>query len=622
MLASVLFFTSSWSQGRTVTGTVMDEKNSPLSGATVTAKGTTVSTSTNAEGAFKLQVSAATKTLVISFVGMQTKEVSTGSGSGISIALTANASTLNDVVVVGYGRMKKSDMSSAVLTISSADIEKTVNTTLDQALQGKSPNVYVSQSSGAPGAGASVIIRGVSTVTGNSQPLYVIDGVQIRPSMSRGGAYQTGGGGAANELAGLNPEDIESMSVLMGPAATSIYGAAGANGVLVITTKQGKSGATRVNVTSAQTIQTRPRELPVMDLQQWAKYRLKMQQYGLVGYNPPEIMDPSLLGAGTNWQNELFRNTLMQKYSLSLSGGSEKSTFYISGDYLTQNGVAVGSGFNRGSIRMNLINTVNQWLKFNTNLNSFVTKEKVNTYQANIINMALQQNPSIPVKTPNGSFGGPATPQEAQYAITNPIAIAQLNNNYNTSFGVIGGLSMDVTPLKGLVWHTEANGNYTFANYYSFNPSYSLGAYYTNPNTTGSRSASNNYWISLNTRVQYDHTIGKHSMSAMLGHEAQYYAYQSLSASGTRFSTNSIQELSVADPLSAPGTSDRGNGANESYFSRLNYTYNDRYIAQFVVRRDGSSNFGPANRFGTFPAASLAWKISDEKFMQGMHFIN
>src|SRR4051794_5765263 len=576
-LAFILLFSVSLSaqnsDTKTITGRVTSlRSDSAVADASVLIKGTSNAVTTGSSGEFKIQAHPG-DVLVVSFVGYKTKEVKVGENDkNLNIALSEDQSALQDVVVVGYGKMKKTDMSSAVLTISSADIEKTVNTTLDQALQGKSPNVYVSQNSGAPGAGASVIIRGISTVTGNYQPLYVVDGVQIRPSLPRGGAYQTGSGGAGNELAGLNPEDIASISVLEGPAATSIYGAAGANGVLVITTKQGKAGATKVNVTGLQTLQERPKDLPVMDLQQWATYRLKMQQYGQVGFNPPEIGDPSILGAGTDWQHELFRNTLMQKYSLSLSGGNERSTFYISGDYLDQNGVAAGSGFKRGSIRLNLINTVNKWLKFNTNLNSFVTKENVNTFQANIINMALQQNPSIPAKNPNGTYGGPASPQEAQYAITNPLAVAELNNNYNTSFGVIGSLNMDVTPLKGLLWHSEVNGNYTFGNNYSFNPSYNLGQYYTNPNTTGSRGSNNNYWLSFNTRVQYDYAIKQHSISAMVGHEAIHYAYESLSASGTHYSTNSVQELSVANLLSPPGTTGRGDGASESYFARLNYT--------------------------------------------------
>ncbi len=608
---------------KTVTGRVIASRSdSAVAEASILVKGTSNAVVANSAGEFSISAHPG-DVLVVSFVGYKSREIKVGENDrGLNIVLTEDQSSLQDVVVVGYGRMKKSDLSSAVHTISNADIEKTVNTTLDQALQGKSPNVYVSQSSGAPGAGASVIIRGVSTVTGNYQPLYVIDGVQIRPSTSRGGAYQTSSGGPGNQLAGLNPEDIESISVLSGPAATSIYGSAGANGVLVITTKQGKAGATKVNVTSQQTIQERPRELPVMNLKEYAVYLGKLQTYGLVGFLAPEMRDPSLLGEGTNWQNELFRNTLMQKYSLSLSGGSEKSTFYVSGDYLSQDGVAVGSGFQRGSIRLNLINTVNKWLKFNTNLNSFATKEKVNTYQSNIISLALQQNPTIPAKNPNGTYGGPATLQEAQYATTNPLAVAELNNNYNTSFGIIGGLNMDITPAKGLVWHNEVNGNYSFGNNYSFNPSYTLGRYYTNPNTTGSRGSSNNYWLSFQTRLQYDYSVNKHNFAAMVGHENQYYAYQNLSASGTRYSTNSVEELSVADPLSPPGTSGRGDGSQESYFSRINYSYDNKYIAQFVFRRDGSSNFGPANKFGNFPAASVAWKISDEKFMKGLPFIN
>jgi len=244
----------------------------------------------------------------------------------------------------------------------------------------------------------------------------------------------------------------------------------------------------------------------------------------------------------------------------------------------------------------------------------------VNVFQGNIVNIALGQNPTIPVKNPDGTFGGPSA-AEAQYSNTNPLALAELDNNYNKSFGVIGGLNVDITPFKGLMWHTEVNGNYTFTDNYSFDPSYTIGSY-TNPNTTGSRAANNNWWASLNTRLQYDWKIQKHYMSVMAGHEAQEYAYESLSANGQGYTTNTIQELSVASSVISNPTSSRGDGSQESYFARANYAYDNKYIAQFVVRRDGSSNFGPANRFGTFPAASVAWKISDEKFMQGIPWLN
>lgn len=602
-----------------ITGKVADKTSGAVvPGATVTVKGTKNSVQADVNGVFTI-TAAPGETLVISNVGYAPKEVKVGSSTTVSVVLNTNYGSMDDVVVVGYGKMKKSDLSSAVGTISTAELEKTVNITLDEALQGKAPNVYVAQTSGEPGAGASVIIRGVSTVTGNYQPLYVIDGVQVRPSLPTGGAYNSTPT-LGNELQGLNPDDIENISVLEGPAATSIYGAAGANGVVMITTKQGKMGLTRVSASELESLQERPKDQPVMDLKEYALYIQKLQNLGLVGAEPSELSDPSILGPGTNWQNTLFTPVWLQKHSLGVSGGSDKSTFYLSADYLNQNGVAVGSGFQRGSIRMNLTNQANKWLKISTNLAGFGTKEKVNVFQGNIVNLALGQNPTIPAKNPDGTFGGP-TAAQAQYTNTNPLAIAEIDNNYNTSFGVIGGINVDITPYKGLVWHTELNGNYTFGFQYTFNPSYQFGAL-VDPTTMGSRGSSNNYWASLNTRLQYDWKIQKHVFSAMVGHEAQEYAYQSLYANGQDYSTNTIQELSVASAVVNLPTSGRGDGSQESYFTRLNYTFDNKYILQAVVRRDGSSNFGPNNRFGTFPAVSAAWKISDEKFMQGIQWLN
>jgi len=602
-----------------ITGKItVQSTGSAVPGASVTVKGTRNSVQADADGNFTISA-ATSETLLITNVGFVRKEVKVGSSSTLNIQLTQDYNNLNDVVVVGYGRMRKSDMSAAVGTISSTDLDRTVNVTLDDALQGKAPNVYVSQTSGQPGAGASVIIRGISTVTGNYQPLYVIDGVQIRPSLPTGGAYNSTPT-IANELQGLNPDDVENISVLEGPAATSIYGAAGANGVIMITTKQGKAGTTRVQATELQSLQTRPKDQPVMNLRQYAVYVQKLENLGLVPAEPNELSDPSLLGPGTDWQHALFQNTWLQKHGLGVSGGTDRTTFYLSGEYTNQNGIALGSGFQRGSLRLNLANQANKWLKISTNLNVFGTKEKVNIFQANIVNIALSQNPTIPVKNPDGTFGGPSAAQ-AQYSATNPVALASLNNNYNTSFGAIGGLNFDITPIKNLLWHTEVNGNYTFTNGYTFNPSYTIGAY-VNPNTTGSRSSGNNWWASLNTRLQYDYTRGKHVASLMVGHEAQQYAYQSLSANGQGYTTNTIQELSVASTVVSNPTSSRGDGSQESYFARANYTFDNKYIAQLVVRRDGSSNFGPNNRWGTFPAASVAWKISDEKFMQGIPWLN
>lgn len=601
-----------------ITGRITSVVNGqPVEGATITVKGTRNSVKTDENGNFSIMASPEER-LVITNVGFAAREFKVGNSATVNIQLTQDFGHLDDVVVIGYGKMKKSDMSAAVESISAEDLNKTVNTTLDEALLGKAANVYVSETSGQPGAGASVVIRGVSTVTGNYQPLYVIDGVQIRPSTPTGGAYNQPSG-YANELGGVNPDDIENISVLEGPAATSIYGAAGANGVLVITTKHGKAGLTRVNVNSLVSLQEPPKELPVMNLPQYARYIGKLQPYGVVGSEPAELADPTILGPGTDWQGALFRQTLLQKHALSISGGTDKSSFYFSGDYLNQDGIAVGSGFKRGSVRINLDNQATKWLKFGVNLSVYTTKEIVNTTNGNVINIAISQNPTIAVKNPDGTFGGPQ-PAQAQYSQTNPIALASIDNNYNTTFGALGGLYLDIMPIKGLTWHTETNGTYNFTNNFTFYPAYTIGAI-VNPTSQGSRNASNNYWESLNTRVQYDFKIKKHAITAMVGHEASYYAYQNLNGSAGNYSTASIQELSVGDPKTQAVSSGRGDGAQESYIARLNYVYNDKYILQGVVRRDGSSNFGANNRWGTFPAVSAAWKISEEPFMRNITWI-
>src|SRR6185312_11161696 len=529
-----------------ITGKVTAQSNGTgVGGATITVKGTKNAVQADDNGDFSI-LAAPGEHLVISFVGFTTKDIRLGSSTVVNVALSQDISNLSDVVVVGYGKMKKSDLSAAVGTISNSDLEKTVNVTLDDAIQGKAANVYVSQTSGEPGAGASVIIRGVSTVTGNYQPLYVIDGVQIRPQLPTGGAYNVTPN-LSNELQGINPDDIDNISVLEGPAATSIYGAAGANGVIMITTKQGKAGQTRLNFTELQNLQTRPKDLPVMNLQQYAVYVNKLEQLGLVPTEPSELSDPSILGKGTDWQQALFQNVWMQKHSLGISGGTDKTTFYVSGDYTNQNGIAIGSGFKRGSVRLNLTNQANKWLRIGINLSGYGTKETSNIFQGNLINVAIGQNPTIPVKNPDGSFGGPA-PAQAVYSNTNPVAVATLNNNYNTSYGGIGGAYIDIMPVRGLTWHTEANGNIAFNQNFSFNPSYTLGSY-VNGTTRGSRGTGNNWWGSLNTRLQYDYTNGKHQASLMVGHESSEYAYQNLFANAQDWSTNSIQELSAASNI-------------------------------------------------------------------------
>ena len=607
---------------RKITGKVVAAVSSePVPGATVMVKGTRNIVNADNEGNFAIYAKTG-ETLVLSNIGFAPKSIRVTAGlNNISIRLASDFNNLEDVVVIGYGKMKKTDLSSSQVTVTAADIGKTINTTFDQALQGRAANVYVSSNSGQPGAAPSVIIRGLSSLTSSSQPLYVIDGVQIKPD-NPGDDPNSHPHGFANILSGINPDDIETMNVLEGPSATAIYGAAGATGVILITTKRGKQGDTKISAGTLWTMQDNPNEIPVMNLPQYAIYRNEIAKAGGTR-SDTAFLDPSVLGLGTNWQKALYRRTWLQKHSLSLSGGTDKTTFYLSGEYFKQDGIAVGSGFSRGSVRLNLDNQTRPWLKIGTSLSVNTTLEKVNTTNAGIVTLAIQQNPGIPVTNPDGSWGGPAT---TQYQFSNPIALAHINNDYNKSAAFIGGVHADITLMKGLVIHNELNANSQYSKNYQFHPGYTFNGYVV-PSTAArsDRNTDNNYWWGLSNRIQYDTKINRHSISAMVAHEAQAYGSEGTQAWRKNFVTYDVQELSGGDASSVStmgNSSSKSDGAKESYFGRLNYVYNDRYIVQGTFRRDGSSAFGQNKRWGNFPSVSAAWRISQEGFMKGIVSVN
>lgn len=604
---------------RHITGHISAQANGgPIPGASITVKGTKNSVQSDADGNFAINA-AANEVLVISNVGFATREVRVGNVTTLNIDLTQDYSHLNDVVVVGYGKMKKTDLSSSQVTVSAEELRRTVNTTIEQALQGKAANVYVASSNAQPGAAPSVIIRGISSLSQGSQPLYVIDGVQIKPADPQGGSAGSYNAPASytSPLAGLNPDDVETVNVLQGPSATAIFGAAGGSGVVMITTKHGRSGDSKITFNTLLTQQALPKFAPVMNLQQYATFR---NELALAGGNSSEadFADPTILGQGANWQAALFRKTLQQQHNLSFSGGTDKTTYYLSGEYFNQEGVAQGSGFSRGSVRINLENNARKWLRIGTNLSGNITKERVVTSNNALIASAIDISPAIPIKNPDGSWGGP--PAGTPYAnnFINPIALARLNTNYNKGFGALGGVYVDITPIPGLVWHTEANGTYNYNTNYQFNPAYTFGIT-VKSQITGSKAVNSNYWYNFHTRLQYDHKFDKHSVSAMVGHESQVSGYESLSGYKDGFVNNTVQTLNAgASDLTQNNSSTMGSQSKESWFGRLVYVFNDRYILQGTDRFDGSSAFGPNHRWGQFPSVSFAWRISQEEFMKSL----
>lgn len=607
MIILCILSSSAFSQLREITGIVSDKLGSPLTRATVTIKGEKANAVTDANGLFKITVNNPNAILVISYVGAKSIEVATAGKSNILVSLDVDTK-LGEVVVIGYGKTRRANLTSSQTTISSKEIDKTLNTTLEQAIQGRSAGVYVTQNSGQPGGGMSVNIRGVSSINGSTEPLYVVDGVQIQ-----GTAVSFGAQSSSNPLAGLNPADIDDIQILQGPSATAIYGSRGTNGVVMITTKRGKSGDAKINYGLQYSIQTSPPRLEVMNLQQYAQ--MVKEFHAIQGGNTPiEFLDPSLLGKGTDWQDELFKATPMSKHQLSMSGGNDKTTYYFSGEYLDQKGVAVGSGFKRYGFRINLDNKPREWATIGLNMSVNQTKENLTTSQENVISNALQLTPQVPVKNLDGSWGGGDLTNGAnQFAPVNPIAIANLNTNNNVRRQLLGGINLGIKITKDLSFRTSVNANAGYSNSAYFQPTYSIGWAINATASLDNGTGNNTYW-NWNQQLQYNKQYKKHGIDAMVTHEAQESNWKNVSARRTGFLTNTIQDLQAGDPLTSSTGGGSGTWGMESYLGRLSYNYDNRYIVVGTVRRDGSANFGPENKWGTFPSVSAAWRVSQEKF--------
>ena len=608
-LLTTFIFSISFAQERRIAGTVTDNEQAPLVGATITVKGTRIFSITDATGKFTISVPSNARTLVVSYVGMDQQEMVIGNNSALTISLSPTTGTLSDVVVVGYGKANRANLTSAQTTVSAKEIDRTINTTIEQAIQGRAAGVYITQNSGQPGGGISVNIRGISSINGNTQPLYVVDGVQIQPS-----AVSFGSQSSANSIAGINTADIDNVEILQGPSATAIYGSRGTNGVILITTKRGKPGLAKLNYMFQHTIQTPPRRLEVMNLQQYAEM---VRQFHVVagGTTPGEFLDPSLLGSGTDWQRELFNNAPMSKHQLSLSGGMNNTNYYISTEYLKQQGVAVGSGFDRFGVRVNLDTKPREWISFGVNLNYNQTKEDLTTSQENIISNALQLTPQVPVKNLNGSWGGSDPINGAnQYAPVNPIAIASFTTNNSIRRQLLGGINLQITPFKGLAIRTSFNGNIGNGNSTYYIPTYNIDQWHYNTVASLQSGTNSNYYWNWNQLIEYTRQIGDHNFGIMASHEAQESEWKQVVAGRTGFLTNDVFDVNAGNPSSATNSGGTYPWAMESYLGRLNYNYDNRYILTATVRRDGSVNFGPDKRWGTFPSLSVAWRINNEKF--------
>jgi len=585
----------------------------PLEGASIMVKGRGGGVQTDKDGVFSLDARNG-EVLIISYVGYSPREVRVGSRQAVNVRLEAeDKSKLNDVVVIGYGKVRRPDVTGAISSISGAELMKTQPTTFDQALQGKVAGVVVQQVSGQPGGGVSIQIRGVSSISGTNSPLYVIDGVIIPPVNDPGNG--------SNPLSSINPSEIESIDVLKDASATAIYGSQATNGVVVISTKRGRAGAPVINYDAYAGFQEIPKRLPTMNLQQFATYiNARAQVWGFDVR--PEFANPKYLGSGTDWQKELFRKPPQMNHTVAVSGGDARTQYLLSGSYFEQQGMALGSDFQRYSVRLNLDNKTTNWLKVGTSLQMAHVFENVNSTASNVINSALNITPDVPVQNGDGTWGGVKNTNGWVNPVANPVAIASIVKNQRKRNQLFGNAYAEIQFTKDLSLRNEVSGNFDFSTTDNFTPTYTFGKL-VNGTSNGSSNYNQNIYAVLRNYLTYNHYFDHFSLNAVAGHEAQSSNYENIYGSRANFPSNSVQALSAGDATTARNSGDNGLGSSqESYFGRINFSWNDKYLLTGNIRDDGSSNFPAGNQWVTTYSGAFAWKVNNEAFLKTVNVIN
>lgn len=600
-----------------VSGTVSDQTG-PVIGASVIEKGTTNGTMTDNDGHFTLTVSKGA-VIEISSIGYKTQEITVGAQTNFTVTLSEDNEFLDEVVVVGYGSMKKSDLTGASVSMKESDLKGSIISSLDQSLQGRAAGVTAVTTSGAPGSSSSIRVRGQATINANAEPLYVIDGVIVQGGGNTGADFGLGdalGNGKVSTISPLstiNPADIVSMEILKDASATAIYGAQGANGVVLITTKHGKSGEAKFSYDGMVAMSRQAVRLNMMNLREYAQYYNEMIEEGDIYETNPYYATPSLLGKGTNWQDEIFRTAWQHQHQLSAQGGSDKVQYYVSGSYMDQQGTIIGSNFNRFSVRTNLDAQLKKWLKLGVNATYAITNDNLKLADSNqgLIYYSLTTIPDIPVYDVNGNYF--STIREG-YTSPNPVALAMMDEILLKRKKLSGNIYAELTPIKHITWRTELGFDMGESDANRYKPMVDLGGWVRSQNSISYQKNSNYFW-QLKNYLTYANQWGKHSVTAMVGQECWESKWNYLSGSNTDLPSDEVHNVALA--TGTPSISSGfGSSAMASFFTRETYNYGDRYLGTYTYRYDGSSNFGPKNRWAGFHSVALAWRFSNEKFFE------
>ena len=585
-------------QQQTVKGIIKGPDGLPVIAANISQKGTNNATITDLNGNFTLNVTGRQPVLVISYIGYVTTEVNVSGRAFVEVVLQEDVAALDEVVVVGYGTMRKKDVTGAVSSVRSGEITKNATSNVMQAIAGKMSGVQVVQNSGTPGGDVSILIRGVGTIN-DASPLYVIDGVPVS-----GGMWY------------LNPNDVESIDVLKDASATAIYGSRGANGVVMVTTKQAQEGHTEINFDYSYGIQHSAKTYKMLDASQYAALHNEMRTNAGPEYSlNPAFADPESLGAGTDWMDAIFRTAPMQKVNLSMLGGNQKISHATSLGYYTQDGIMKNSSYNRLSLQSNISSKLASNITVRANVNLSAENRRTQPVST-VIQNAMRILPSIPIYDDNGEYAGPTGNAEWNGNALNPVAIINEQNYRMKGFRMLSNISLEWEIIKGLKFKTTGGAELGYDYNNSYIPKYKWGMNESKNTMQTVTSAYEQLYLWDNT-LNYDKAFGKHRINAMIGTSYQEYKKESVSAAGSGRASELTTELDNATKATDVG----GNSyrwALMSYMARLHYSYDDRYLLTATFRADGSSKFGKDNRFGYFPSFAAAWNIGNEAFMQSV----
>ncbi len=591
---------------KTITGTITDLSNGEsLPGVNILVKGTTIGTITDADGNYRLTAPDNAETLVFSSVGYNSEELSINGRSVINLELTPDVQSLSEVVVVGYGSVKKSDLTGSVASVTPEELTALPTINAVQGLTGRAAGVQVIQNSGAPGGNISVRIRGGNSLQGSNEPLYVIDGFPI-----------------SGKPTTINPNDIQSMEVLKDASATAIYGSRGANGVVIITTKTGRSGKGRLDIESYYGWQQVINKIDLLNARQFVQIA---NERAANDGDTPFFTDEEVqsFGEGTNWQDEVFRTAPIQNHVATFSGGSEKTTYSVSGSWFDQQGIMINSDYQRGSLRANLNSQINDRLTLSySSILSRINENQIRSDNGGrgdgVLSSALLAPPTLGVFNQDGTYSNPAQYAFSPGVAENPVAQARELLNNNTVNSVLANAAIKYKVLEDLSFKVS----FGIENINSKRDNYSPSIFKNSPTGRASTRFFGRTNVLNENILTYNKSINQHDFTFTGGFSYQTERQSANAMSSTGFTTDALlnNRLQSGDTPGIPASSVE-EWTIASWLGRINYTLLDKYLFTASVRADGSSRFGSANKWGVFPSGAFAWRISDEAFIQNVEAI-